>query len=165
MQRKASEQPGKLRICHVDLRLITVVSHLVPFPTEHSTRVFFFFFFFFFFSLSYGTVRPLTLLTPFYFICHIMLRLSRRVKFKNIKWHIHGDKFRHVGAVTIVNNIDHTQHYSIDEEINFPTFSIISAAGFEKRGCYYFKGLSLIQMAQKCLICMDSAFRPCGSRP
>ena len=41
MQRKASGQHGKLRICHVDLRLITVVSHLVPFPTEHSTRIFF----------------------------------------------------------------------------------------------------------------------------
>ena len=40
MQRKASEQTGKLRICHVDLRLITVVSYLVPFPTKHSTRVF-----------------------------------------------------------------------------------------------------------------------------
>ena len=82
MQRKLSEQPGKLRICHVDLRLITVVSHLVPFPTEHITRVFF--------ALSYGTVRPLTLLTQLYFICHIMLRLSRRVKFKNIKRHIMG---------------------------------------------------------------------------
>ena len=34
MQRKASEQPGKLRICHVDLRLITVVSRLVPFHTR-----------------------------------------------------------------------------------------------------------------------------------
>ena len=56
MQRKASEQPGKLRICHVGLRLITVVSHLVPFPTEHSTRIFFFVCFFFFcVKLRYGT--------------------------------------------------------------------------------------------------------------
>ena len=82
MQRKASEQPGKLRISHVDLRMITVVSHLVPFPTEHSTRVFFFFFCV---KLRYGTA--------FDAVGSVLLhlsRLSRRVKFKNIKWHIMG---------------------------------------------------------------------------
>ena len=28
----------------------------------------------------------------------------------------HGDKFLHTGAVTIVNNTDHTLHYAIEEE-------------------------------------------------
>ena len=39
----------------------------------------------------------------------------------------HGDKFRHVGTVTIVNNIDHTLHYIIEDEIMSPTFLINSA--------------------------------------
>ena len=77
VQREASEQPGKLRIFHVQLRLITVVSRPVPFPTG-------------FVALSYGTLRSFTVLTPFYFVCQVMLQLSRRVKFKNIKWHIMG---------------------------------------------------------------------------
>ena len=29
----------------------------------------------------------------------------------------HVDKFLHIGAVTIVNNRDHTLHYAIEEEI------------------------------------------------
>ena len=81
MQREASEQPGKLRIFHVLLRLNTVVSRLVPFPTEYSTR---------FVALSYGALRSLTVFTPFYYACHVLLRLSRRVKFIDIKWHIMG---------------------------------------------------------------------------
>ena len=28
----------------------------------------------------------------------------------------HGDKFLHIGAVTIVNNTDHTLHYAIEED-------------------------------------------------
>ena len=81
MQREASEYPGKLRIFHVQLRLFTVVSRLVQFPTEYSTR---------FVALSYGALRSLTVLIPLYCVCHVMLRLSRRVEFKDIKRHIIG---------------------------------------------------------------------------
>ena len=81
MQRKASEQPGKLRIFHILLRLGTVVSRLVPFPTEYSTR---------FVALCYGALRSLTVFTPFYYVCHVVLRLSRRVRFIDIKWHSMG---------------------------------------------------------------------------
>ena len=28
--------------------------------------------------------------TPFYYVCHVLLQLSRRVKFIDIKWHIMG---------------------------------------------------------------------------
>ena len=41
----------------------------------------------------------------------------------------HGDKFRHIGEVTIAINIDHTLRYIIEEEIKSPTFLIDSAAG------------------------------------
>ena len=58
-----------------------------------------------------------------------MLRLSRRVKFKKHKMAYHGDKFRNVGAVTIVNNRDHTLHYINEEKIKSPTFLINSATG------------------------------------
>ena len=81
MQREASEQPGKLRIFHVQLRLITVVSRLAPSPTEYSTR---------FVALCDDALRSLTVLNPFYNACHVMLRLSRRVKLKYIKWQIMG---------------------------------------------------------------------------
>ena len=41
----------------------------------------------------------------------------------------HGDKFFHIGAVTIVNNTDHTLHYAIEEELQTRTFLINSAVG------------------------------------
>ena len=41
----------------------------------------------------------------------------------------HGDKFLHIGAVTIVNNTDHTLHYAIEEELQSRTFLINSAVG------------------------------------
>ena len=43
----------------------------------------------------------------------------------------HGDKFLHIGAVTIVNNRDHAQYYAIEEEIESRgrTFLINSAVG------------------------------------
>ena len=41
----------------------------------------------------------------------------------------HGDKFLHIGAVTIVNNRYHTLHYAIEEEIKSRTFLINSAVG------------------------------------
>ena len=81
MQREASEYPGKLRIFHVLLRLGTVISRLVPFPTEYSTR---------FVALCYGALWSLMVFTPFYYVCHVVLRLSRHVKFIDIKWHIMG---------------------------------------------------------------------------
>ena len=77
MPREASVMPGKLRIFHVLLRLVAVVSRLVPFPTEYSTR-------FVALSYMYVALRSLTMFTPFYYVCHVMLRLSRRVKFKDI---------------------------------------------------------------------------------
>ena len=64
MQREAIELPGKLRIFHVQLRLITVISHLVPFPTEYSAP---------FVALSYGALRSLTVLTrstTFVMLCY-----------------------------------------------------------------------------------------------
>ena len=57
----------------------------------------------------------------------------------------HGDKFLHIGAVTIMNNRDHNLHYAIEEEIKSRSFLISSAVG-----CYYFKELIPIQKAQKC---------------
>ena len=41
----------------------------------------------------------------------------------------HGDKFLHIGAVTIVINRDHTLYYAIEEEIKSRTFFINSAVG------------------------------------
>ena len=41
----------------------------------------------------------------------------------------HGDKFLHIGEVTIVNNIDHTLHCAIEEELQSRTFLINSAVG------------------------------------
>ena len=41
----------------------------------------------------------------------------------------HGDKLLHIGAVTIVNNTDHTLHYAIEEELQSRTFLINSAVG------------------------------------
>ena len=38
----------------------------------------------------------------------------------------HGDKFLHIGAVTIVNNTDHTLHYAIEEELQSRTFLILN---------------------------------------
>ena len=52
----------------------------------------------------------------------------------------HGDKCLHIGAVTIVNNSDHTLHYAIAEEIKSQTFFMV----VEECGCYYFKGLILV---------------------
>ena len=72
MQREASENPTSYGSSA--LRLITVVSRLVPFSTEYSTR---------FVALSYGALGSLTVLTPFYYVCHV----------KDIKWHIMGTLF------------------------------------------------------------------------
>ena len=42
----------------------------------------------------------------------------------------HGDKFLHIGAVTIiVNNTDHTLHHAIEEKLQPRTFLIDSAVG------------------------------------
>ena len=40
-----------------------------------------------------------------------------------------GDKFLHIGTVTIVNNTDHTLHYATEEELQSQTFLINSAVG------------------------------------
>ena len=54
----------------VQLRLITVISRLVQFPTDYSAS---------FVELSYDALRSMTVLTPFYYVCQVMLRLSRLV--------------------------------------------------------------------------------------
>ena len=41
----------------------------------------------------------------------------------------HGDKFLHNGAVTIVNNTDHTLLYATEEELQSRTSLINSAVG------------------------------------
>ena len=70
----------------------------------------------------------------------------------------HGDKFLHIGAVTIVNNADHMLHYAIEEELQSRTFLINSAA----RLFFYFKGLIRMytQGEKNALYCMVSTFRP-----
>ena len=60
----------------------------------------------------------------------------------------HGDKFLHIGAVTIVNNTDHTLHYAIEEELQSRTFLTLQSV-VEERGCYYFNGLIPIQKEKK----------------
>ena len=44
----------------------------------------------FFVALSYGALRSLTVFTPFFYVCHVLLQLSWRVKFIDIKWRIMG---------------------------------------------------------------------------
>ena len=39
----------------------------------------------------------------------------------------HGDKFLHIGAVTIVNNTDHALRYAIEEDLQSRTFLMNSA--------------------------------------
>ena len=56
--------------------------------------------------------------------------------------------FLHIGAVTIVNNRDHTLHYVIEEEIKSHT-CLTQQSVVEECG-HYFKGLILIQKTQKC---------------
>ena len=61
------------------------------------------------------------------------LRMSRSVtvitarKVYRYKMAYHGDKFLHIGAVSIVNNTDHTLHYAIEEELQSRTSLINSA--------------------------------------
>ena len=64
----------------------------------------------------------------------------------------HGDKFLHIGAVTIVNNTDHTLHYAFEEELQSRTFLSTLQSVVEERGCYYFKGLIRIQKEKLCFI-------------
>ena len=98
-----------------------VVSRLVPFPTEYSTR---------FVALSYGALRSFTVFIPFYYIdmsCYVtVITMCGVYKYKMA---YHGDRFLHIGAVNIVNNADHTLHYAIEEELQSRTFLINSAVG------------------------------------
>ena len=63
----------------------------------------------------------------------VLLRMSRYVtvitahEVYRYKMAYHGDKFLHIGAVTIANNTDHTLHYAIEEELQSRTFLINSA--------------------------------------
>ena len=47
-----------------------------------------------------------------------MLRLSRRVEFKDIKNDILLGQFHRIGAVIIVNNRDLALHYAIEGELS-----------------------------------------------
>ena len=61
-----------------------------------------------------------------------MSRYVTVITAREVYWYrmaYHGDKFFHIGAVTIVNNRDHTLHYAIEEEILSRTFLINSAVG------------------------------------
>ena len=65
----------------------------------------------------------------------VLLRMSRYVtvitarEVYRYKMAYHGDKFLHIGAVTIVNNTDHTLHYATEEELQSRTLLINSAVG------------------------------------
>ena len=65
----------------------------------------------------------------------------------------HGDKLLHIGAVTTVNNKDHALHQVIEYEIKFPHSLSTLQSVIEERDCFYmyFKGLILLQKAQKML--------------
>ena len=64
-----------------------------------------------------------------------LLRMSRSVtvitarEVYRYKMANHGDKFLHIGVVTVVNNTDHTLHYAIEEELQSRTFFINSVVG------------------------------------
>ena len=57
--------------------------------------------------------------------CYVTVIKAREVY--RYKMAYHGDKFLHIGAVTIVNNTDHKLHYAIEEELQSGTFLINSA--------------------------------------
>ena len=58
---------------------------------------------------------------------YVMVTTAREVY--RYKMAYHGDKFLHIGAVTIVNNRDHTLYYDNVEEIQSRIFLINSAVG------------------------------------
>ena len=51
----------------------------------------------------------------------------------------HGDKFLHIGAVTIVNNTDHTLHYAVEEELQSRTFLLTSAVVIISKDLFVYK--------------------------
>ena len=65
----------------------------------------------------------------------VLLRMSRSVTVITAlevyiyKMAYHGDKCLHIGAVTVVNNTDHTLHYAVEEELQSRSFLINSAVG------------------------------------
>ena len=92
-----------------------VVSRLVPFPTEYSTR---------FVALSYVALQSITVWTPFYYVCHVMLRLSRMAReVQDLKWHILG-----TSSFILEQSLRPYAHYAIEEEIKSRTFLINSAS-------------------------------------
>ena len=86
--------------------------------------------------VSYGILNTfccvkLRCVTVFDGVHPVLLRMSRSVtrsvitarEFYRYKMAYHGGKFLHIGAVTIMNNTDHTLHYAIEEElITIPNF-------------------------------------------
>ena len=61
------------------------------------------------------------------------------------KMEYHGDKFLLIGAVTIVNNRDHTLHYANEEEIKSRTLQLCSrllrsAVLIISKGLFLYKG-------------------------
>ena len=91
--------------------------------------------------VSYGILNTfccvkLRCVTVFDSVHPVLLRMSRSVtvitarEVYRYKMAYHGDKFLHIGEVTIVNNADHTLHYAVEEELQSRTFLINSAVGY-----------------------------------
>ena len=85
-------------------------------------------------SVSYGILNTkLRCITVFDGVYPVLLRMSLSVtvittrEVYRHKMAYHGDKFLHIGAITIVNNTDHTLHYAIEEELQSRTYLINSA--------------------------------------
>ena len=89
-------------------------------------------------SVSYRILNTfcrveLRCVTDFGGVDPVLLRMSRYVtvitarEVYRYKMAYHADRFLHIGAVTIVNNIDHTLHYAIEEEIKSRSFWVKSS--------------------------------------
>ena len=71
----------------------------------------------------------------------------------------HGDKFLYIGAVTIVNNTDHTLHYAVEEEFQSRTFLINSAVDCLGARLLLFQRTYSYTKGKKCaLYCMCLRF-------
>ena len=117
--------------------------------------------------VSYGILNTfccvmIRCVTVFDGVDPILLRMSRYVtvitacEVYRYKMAYHGDKFLHIGAVTIVNNRDQTLHYAIEEEIKSRTFFINSGRAV----IIISKAFFVYKRQKSALNCMVSIFRP-----
>ena len=73
----------------------------------------------------------------------------------------HGDKFLHIGAVTIVNNTDHTLHYASEKGIAIPNFLKQLCSRLLRRAVVIISKDLFVYKRKNCaLYCMVSTFRP-----